>query len=271
MARIDHQSIKDLLLNKSSISDYRIYEKDGNMVVHKLYKPDAEQLKTDERYKDVRANNKEFATCSAISSSLLATLPNDLVYLKKIYLQGTLTGLLKKLSSATTKDKGTRPICLSKHRELVLGIEFNKRSKYIDVCRSTINGSLSDSREQYNFCSQNNQLLNITADTQQANYYRFILVGFVLPDYEYNNELEKHVCKSDLKSPTTLFTHGEYISLKTNIGDSNGFILDLKDNLTQYKHASVAVCVGIEFFNKSVNGFNLIPELTALRVLDVLV
>ena len=271
MARIDHQTIKDFLLNKISITDYRIYEKNGNTVVHKIYKPDAEQLKTDERYKDVRANNKEFATCSAISSSLLATLPNDLVYLKKLYLQGTLTGLLKKLSSATTKDKGTRPICLSKHRELALGMEFNKRSKYIDVCRSVVNGYLSDSREQYIFYSQNNEPMTLTTDTQQVNYYRFVLVGFVLPDYEYNNELEKYACTSDLKSPTTLFAHGEYTDLKTNISNSNGFVLDLKDNLTQYKHASVLVCVGIEFYHKNVNGFNLIPELTALRVLDVLV
>ena len=111
---------------------YRKYRLKGidREIIAKKGGPTAKQIKTNESYKELRNNQKEFGVASMMAKTLRQSLSTGMSEICETYVSGKLTAQFRNLAKMEEGQTGTRPLFLSKHGHLLNGFEFNSKAPY---------------------------------------------------------------------------------------------------------------------------------------------
>lgn len=126
-----HNPSSDMTVPKG----YRKYTLKGveKPIVAKKGGPTATQIKTQESYKELRNNQKEFGVASMMAKTLRQSLSLGMSEICETYVSGRLTAQFRNLAKMEEGKTGTRPLFLSKHGHLLSGFEFNSSAPYEQI------------------------------------------------------------------------------------------------------------------------------------------
>lgn len=254
----DHMAIvKGPFELNGSMSNVTFYTRRGSDKVIMRTKGGAsgDKIKRQPKYEGFRNQQKEWSGATKLGAGVRMAL-GGLQRLADYNLSSTLNGLANKIQKANEQGvKGSRPVCLSQHRKMLDGFNFNRTYLFNSVLRNSINFELDRSalRAVVSF-----QRINTEVDlfnVQRLPFFRLIVAIGTVSDMVFDQNRFDY-------QPAVELLHGSSIVATSEWFTSNCIVeeqtittqMNDKQKAALTNEVSVILSVAIEFGAVSFNG-----------------
>lgn len=261
---------KSIIKLQGTLDDVTFYQRKGISYARTKGSLDRERILSDPNFKRTRENNNEFKGASRIAGEFRFSLSSLITQLGGSTVMGRLLGVMRRVISADTGERGKRAFLVAPNQRKLLGFEFNEENSFRSVFQAMYNPPVVDANRSV--VSWTLPAFNVETELKTpggATHFQFVMATIVFTDFEFDEEtkeyqsvdpellLKRSVAYSDQFAADVPF--GQAVLLTND--------LELTDPLPET--AIVVTAIGVLFFQEVGGQMYSLNSEQALRVVHV--
>jgi hypothetical protein len=258
---------KGILKIKGSLGGLTFYEKDGENIVRTTGGVDKERIKNDPAYKRTRENMSEFGASAKVGKALRMGLANVIKLMGESSLVGRLTGLMKKINTLGSGDRGQRSFEILTNKEVLTGFELKKSISFGSIFFAPFGTPvLNANRGKSTWTIPDFNTDNFITKPEGASHFRLLLIASVLSNYTYQVKEKGFSPVHPVENEKNTLAMTTEIPLGGMVGGVTTLTADL--GITGALPANVAVLssIGIIFYQQINSQFYELSSNNAMRI-----
>ncbi len=230
--------------------------------------PTAEQVLTGDEFKRTRENMAEFAGCASVGKAI-RTAFSPLKHMFSRRLTGTLMVVVKKINLEDGSEaRGQRAILVTQVPQYLKGLDFDPRLSLTSVLRipftlTPLAARIGSTLAVPIFQPQN--FLNVPTG---ATHFRLVNAVSAISDYVFNAESAVYEPKVAGQNGVSGMAYTDYLNAKVAT-EAISLEAKLLNDLEPSVDVAVLNAVGVEFFQKVGDNYNLFASGNAMQLVDV--
>ncbi len=259
---------KGLIKLVGNIGGVSFYTSNGEYLARMAGGPTKERILNDPKFARTRENNAEFGGAAKVGKALRTALSGVLKVMAGRRFTSQLTKTFKTINLRGIGTRGKRPIALSANKDLLSGMDLDKKLSFTTIFSAPYTVAANDDRNEVVFTIPAFAPGNyITAPTGATHFKLVAAIGLV-SDYSYNDgsgtyepDIPEENALGVVQSSTVraLDTNSTAITLTANV----------PDGIIPATGVSVVACLGIEFYQKVGGNDYLLSQGNTMKVTNV--
>lgn len=258
---------KGIIKINGSLGGITFYQQNGENFTRETNGPSKEKIQSDPAFRRTRENNQEFAGSAAAGKVLRLGLQT---YLDVMSDSRVTSSLMKQfrimVNRADSGTRGQRPIEILKHKDLLIGFNFNRSTLFDSVFMAPYTVAVNADRTAVTFSIPDFSTDNSIHVPSGATHLKIIATASVLSSYKFDESSKKYV-PSDIESNVR---NASASSVYIPIGGFVGGTTELTPTITPapalLATSALVVCLGIEFYQMVANKPYLLAQGNCMKI-----
>ncbi|MBO9699555.1 MAG: hypothetical protein J7604_05050 [Sporocytophaga sp.] len=261
---------KGIIKINGSLGGITFYQQNGENFTRETNGPSKEKIQSDPAFRRTRENNQEFAGSAAAGKALRLGLQT---YLDVMSDSRVTSALMKQfrimVNRADSGTRGQRPIEILKHKDLLVGFNFNRFTLFDSVFMAPYSVAVNTDRTAATFTIPDFSTDNSIHVPSGATHLRIIATASALSSYEFDESSKKYV-PTDIESNTR---NASASSVFIPIGGFVGATTELTPTITPapalLATSALVACIGIEFYQMVASKPYLLAQGNSMKITNV--
>lgn len=260
---------KGLIRLQGKLGGISFYKSDGEDLARLANGPSKERISTDAAFVRTRENNTEFGGSASGAKALRLSLISLVESMGDKRLVSRLTALFKEINLRGTGTRGQRPITVSANRVLVANLEFNKHLSFGSVFNAPFTFTNNTARTQGTITIPAFSPQSFIQAPAGATHFQLITALGVISDYAYNTTTQRYDPTDPVLNTLSATTASAITPLNAAAPVNFSLVASLPGTPTMTASASVAQCLGIQFYQQVGTNFYLFAQGNCMKVVNV--
>jgi hypothetical protein len=245
---------KGILKIKGSLGGLTFYEKNGENIVRITGGVDKERIKNDPAYKRTRENMSEFGASAKVGKALRMGLANVIKLMGESSLVGRITGLMKRINSLGSGNRGQRSFEILTNKEVLIGFNLKKSLSLGSIFYAPFDAPvLNANRTESTWTIPDFNTDNFITTPEGASHFKLVLIASVLSNYTFQAAENGFTPVHPVENEKNALAMTPEIKLGGMVGASTVLVADLGFADTLPATAAVLSSIGIIFYQE-ING-----------------
>jgi len=261
---------KGIIRIQGSLGGITFYQQNGENLTRETNGPSKAKIETDPAFRRTRENNQEFAGSAAAGKALRLGLQT---YLDAMSDSRVTSAVMKQfrimINRADSGARGQRPIEILKHKDLLVGFNFNRFTLFDSVFMAPYSVAVNADRTAATFTIPDFSTDNSIHVPKGATHFKIISTVSVLSSYEFDETSKKYV-PTDVASNTQ---NASASSIFIPIGGYVGSITELTSAIIPapalLATSALVACIGIEFYQMVASRPYLLAQGNSMKITNV--
>jgi len=261
---------KGIIRIKGSLGGITFYQQEGENLSRETNGPSKEKIASDANFRRTRENNQEFAGSAAAGKALRLGLQT---YLDVMSDSRVTSSLMKQfrimINRADSGTRGQRPVEILKHKDLLVGFNFNRFTLFDSVFLAPYSVTVNADRTAATITIPDFSTDNSIHVPKGATHFKIISAVTVLSSYEFDESSKKYV-------PTDVASNAHNASASSifiPIGGYVGSITELTPTITPapalLATSALVACIAVEFYQMVASRPYLLAQSNSMKITNV--
>lgn len=259
---------KGLIKLVGSIGGVSFYNSEGQYLARMAGGPSKERIETDPSFARTRENNAEFGGSAKVGKAFRTAFSGVLQTMAGSRLVAQLTKLFKSINLKGVGRRGKRPIVLSANKEMLSGLDLDKKISLTTVFSAPYRVSANADRNEVTFSVPSFLPANYLDAPSGATHFKIVGAIGLISDYSYNDDIKGY--EPDVADENSI---GVVVGSTVRSLDSSSTAITLTatvpDGIIPDPAISVVACLGIEFYQKVGSDDYLFAQDNVMKVTNV--
>jgi len=258
---------KGILRLKGSLGGLTFYEKNGQNIVRTTGGVDKSRIKNDPAFKRTRENMSEFGGSAKVGKALRMGLANVIKAMGDSSLTGRITGLMKKINSLGTGNRGQRSFEILTNKEVLEGFELKKSLSLGSIFYAPYGAPvLNVDRNESTWVIPDFNTDNYINAPEGASHFKLVLVVSALSDYSYSTAERAYLPDHPIENETSATATTGEIPLGGMVGAVTALTTELDTPGPVPPGVAVINSIGIIFYQEINTQFYELASNNAMRI-----
>jgi hypothetical protein len=258
-----------LIKIKGNIGGVSFYKSNGEDLARVANGPSKDKILNGDNFVRTRENNAEFGGSASIAKALRLALATNLHTMADNRLVSRLTAIFKEICSRSLLTRGQRPIVLSTNRTLLNNLEFNIKLSFGSVFNAPFVVTNNAGRTQGTITIAAFQPQTFINAPTGATHFRLITAVGAVSDYQFNTSTKHYEATDPLLNSLNGVAYGAITALNSATPVTFTLVASFPGTPTMTATASVAQCLGIEFYQRIGTIDYLLAQSNCMKVVNV--
>lgn len=240
---------KGLIKLVGNIGGVSFYTANGEYLARMAGGPSKERIQTDPNFKRTRENNAEFGGAAKVGKALRTALSGVLQVMGGSRLASQLTKIFKAINLKGTGVRGKRPITLSANKELLTGLDLNKKLSLSTVFTAPYTATINADRNEVVYDIPAFTPGNFVVAPAGATHFKLVAAVGLVSDYVYDDGVNTYEPTVPDENSIGVVASSTAKALDAN-STATTLTATIPGGAVTDAEVSVVACLGIEFYQK---------------------
>lgn len=259
---------KGLIKLVGNIGGVSFYTSEGEYLARMAGGPTKERIQSDPNFVRTRENNIEFGGAAKVGKALRTALSGVLQTMAGSRLTSQLTKLFKAINLKGTGTRGERPIVLSANKEMLSGLNLDKKLSLTSVFSAPYTVTANVDRNEVVFSIPAFTPANFIVAPTGATHFKIVSAIGLVSDYSYNNDSKEYEPDIPEENSIGVVVGGTVRSLSAN-STAQTLTATVPDGIIPDPAISVVACLGIEFYQQVDGTDYILAQGNTMKVVNV--
>jgi hypothetical protein len=255
---------------RGSLGGMTFYEQDGVELVRETGGVDKERIMKDPAYKRTRENMKEFGGAAKIGKEFRIIFSEVIKTMGESLIAGRITGLMKKVNSLSSGERGKRSFEFSLYSDQLKGLEFNRKDPFGTVFFAPSDPIVFNAdRDVFTWNIPVFNTDSFITPPEGSTHFKVIMVGGSLSDYHYDPDSDDFEPAQPDHNGLSVYSESAVLPLGGVTAAAINLIGDLGVGAALPPDVIVPVAVGIMFYQEINSQFYELASGNAMQIIEI--
>ena len=259
---------KGLIKLEGNIGGISFYSSDGEHLARLANGPSKERIAKDPAFKRTRENNMEFGGSAKVSKAFRLALSTVLQSMAGRYLTSRLTKIFKIINLKSNGIRGQRPIELSLYKDTLKNFDLDKNTNLASVFSAPYTATINQDKNEGTIDVPSFIPDDFINAPSGATHFKLVLAMGAVSDYQFNLGVNGYEATEPGQNGLSAVAYSPIKALGATPVDAN-LVATFQGAPVIAATVSVAMCLGIEFYQQVGNEYYVFAQDNAMKVIDV--